>query len=68
MANSTKQVAATNYQTTDLEQIARVLKLPDFKAVTCEHFGQELPADWQCPAECPVKRACFEAFEADHVG
>lgn len=28
----------------------------------CKMFGQELPNDWQCPPDCPVAAACFEAL------
>jgi rubredoxin len=56
------------YQTTDIERMARLLRIPKFGEPTgmpesCPGFGQELPADWTCPP-CPLKDACYEALRA----
>ena len=54
------------YQMTDLERMARLLRLPTFGEPAglpeeCPGFGRELPADWQCPP-CPRADACYAAL------
>lgn len=31
----------------------------------CPGFGQELSVGWKCPATCPIKNQCFEAYERE---
>jgi hypothetical protein len=67
------------YQTTDLDEMARILNLPAFDAPDdtdqvdgngesgngrrCPHFGKELPHDWNGCSGCGIAQDCYDAWK-----
>jgi hypothetical protein len=63
------------FQTTDLDEMARILNLPAFdtdevggdreksNGRRCPHFGKELPQDWNGCSECGIAQDCYDAWK-----
>jgi hypothetical protein len=65
---------AAPFQTTDLDEMARILNLPAFdtdkangngnkgNGRRCPYFASQVPDDWHGCGECGIAQACYDAW------